>query len=281
MESQSAHQECLASSYPIPHMFQYHRIVFLISNSPFEQSKDRIVRIMLQPFVRRFATKVLTKKQTFFDATTVRVIGGTGGRGVSSFQSGLLEIILIISDSSRKMTPTGGNGGKGGNVYIRVNSHLDSLIIPKSVYKAENGSNGKGKCQHGRGGRDLYIDIPIGTLVYDLMINEQHDGSPQTKEILRSFEQQMYEHMGSKYDLVKESMGSKENDEITKELIFDSTFSNHFDVFCVAYGGKGGEGNHEWYERSKRQNLRYWGSNRDRRLQATYYRVVVQNQPNL
>lgn len=45
------------------------------------------------------------------------------------------------------MTPTGGNGGKGGNVYIRVNSHLDSLIIPKSVYKAENGSNGKGKCQ--------------------------------------------------------------------------------------------------------------------------------------
>ena len=88
MESQSAHQECLASSYPIPHMFQYHRIVFLISNSPFEQSKDRIVRIMLQPFVRRFATKVLTKKQTFFDATTVRVIGGTGGRGVSSFQSG-------------------------------------------------------------------------------------------------------------------------------------------------------------------------------------------------
>ena len=90
------------------------------------------------------------------------------------------------------MTPTGGNGGKGGNVYIRVNSHLDSLIIPKSVYKAENGSNGKGKCQHGRGGRDLYIDIPIGTLVYDLMINEQHDGSPQTKEILRSFEQQMY-----------------------------------------------------------------------------------------
>ena len=179
------------------------------------------------------------------------------------------------------MTPTGGNGGKGGNVYIRVNSHLDSLVIPKSVYKAENGSNGKGKCQHGRGGRDVYIDIPIGTLVYDLMINEQHDGSPQTKEILRSFEQQMYEHMGSKYDLVKESVESKENDEITKELIFDSTFSNHFDVFCVAYGGKGGEGNYEWYERSKRQNLRYWGSNRDRRLQATYYRVVVQNQPNL
>lgn len=43
-----------------------------------------------------------------------------------------------------KFTPTGGNGGKGGNVYLRVNDQLDTLTFPKLVYKAENGQNGKG-----------------------------------------------------------------------------------------------------------------------------------------
>ena len=43
-----------------------------------------------------------------------------------------------------KFTPTGGNGGKGGNVYVRVNSQLDALLLPKSVYKAGDGNNGKG-----------------------------------------------------------------------------------------------------------------------------------------
>ena len=44
-----------------------------------------------------------------------------------------------------KFTPTGGNGGKGGNVYLRVNDQLDALLFPKQVYKAEDGQNGKGK----------------------------------------------------------------------------------------------------------------------------------------
>lgn len=43
-----------------------------------------------------------------------------------------------------KFTPTGGNGGKGGNVYVRVSDHLDALLLTKNVYKAENGQNGKG-----------------------------------------------------------------------------------------------------------------------------------------
>ena len=43
-----------------------------------------------------------------------------------------------------KFTPTGGNGGKGGNVYVRVNSQLDALLLSKSVYKAGDGNNGKG-----------------------------------------------------------------------------------------------------------------------------------------
>mgnify|MGYP004513405607 CR=1 FL=1 len=82
-----------------------------------------------------------------------------------------------------KMTPTGGNGGKGGNVYIRVRSHLDALLLPKTVYRAQDGANGKGKCQHGRGGTDLFIDVPLGTLVYELIDHGSMDSSRSAKEL--------------------------------------------------------------------------------------------------
>ena len=172
------------------------------------------------------------------------------------------------------MTPTGGNGGKGGNVYVRVRSHLDALLLPKTVYRAQDGANGKGKCQHGRGGTDLFIDVPLGTLVYELIDHGSVDSSRSAKELKESFDEQMYQHLGKKYNEIKEEATSVSGEEVTKNLLFDSSYSKDNDVFCVARGGEGGEGNHDWYERSKRQNLRYWGSNRDRRLQATYYKVL-------
>ncbi len=99
---------------------------------------------MLQ-IVRRFSTNVLTKKQVYFDTVVLRAVGGTGGRGVSSFQSCFCYQISVLVIQPGKFTPTGGNGGKGGNVYIRVSDHLDALLLAKNVYKAENGQNGKGR----------------------------------------------------------------------------------------------------------------------------------------
>ena len=240
---------------------------------------------------RWFSTKVVTKKQVFFDTASVRVVGGMGGRGVSAFQSiKCITYTIFIVIQPGKFTPTGGNGGNGGNVYIRVNPQLDTLLLMKSVYKAEDGHNGKGmlyfnvltigKCMHGSRGRDMYIDVPVGTVVYKVTENEKLENNQQ---VLNSYEEQMRNHFGSKYDEIKKS--EKELDElnntnnsledIQKELIYDSSFAKLMEVFCVAKGGKGGEGNHDWYERSKRQNLRNWGSNRDRRLQATYYKVNI------
>lgn len=177
-----------------------------------------------------------------------------------------------------KLAPTGGNGGKGGSVYIRVNSHLDALTLPKTVYRAEDGHNGRGKCMHGRGGRDMFIDVPIGTLVYRITENEDYTKkSLQEQEAYASFEEQMFQHMGSRFNEVRESEkaqspSSSENAEMVKELLFDTSFAPDKKVFCVAHGGRGGEGNHDWYEKTKRSHLHYWGSNRDRRLQATYYK---------
>ena len=131
---------------------------------------------------------------------------------------------------------------------------------------------------HGRGGKDLYIDVPIGTLVYKLIYNNQalQQSDSKGREALRSFEEQMHQHMGNRYEEVygnASNSSSNAAEEIRRELLFDSSFAKPHELYCVAYGGKGGEGNHDWYETSKRKHLHNWGSNRDRRLQATYYKV--------
>lgn len=134
---------------------------------------------------------------------------------------------------------------------------------------------------HGRNGRDMYIDIPIGTLVYKIRENKTITEKEEDvdEEVVKSFEDQMYAHLGSQYDEIKASEEALEEEEvdtsseIIKELIFDSSYSQPSELYCIAKGGKGGEGNNAWYERSKRQNLRNWGSQHDRRLQATYYKV--------
>ena len=140
---------------------------------------------------------------------------------------------------------------------------------------------------HGRGGQDIFIDIPVGTLVYKIIKNKSLSNNSIEDfddDAFKEYEAQMYNHFGEQFDEIKKSEEEMEksegNNEDTddnelyqKELLFDSSISQSSDVFCIARGGKGGEGNHDWYERSKRKNLRNWGSNRDRRLQATYYRV--------
>jgi GTP-binding protein len=64
--------------------------------------------------------------------------------------------------------PDGGDGGRGGSVYLRARGSVDSLSeLSKRTYRAEDGEHGKGSGQHGRAGRDLVIEVPRGTRVYD------------------------------------------------------------------------------------------------------------------
>jgi len=63
--------------------------------------------------------------------------------------------------------PSGGDGGKGGSVYARANSHLTTLIDCRfrKLYKAERGAHGSGKNASGAGGGDIYIEMPVGTVI--------------------------------------------------------------------------------------------------------------------
>lgn len=61
--------------------------------------------------------------------------------------------------------PDGGPGGDGGNVVVRACSKLVDLSRDRYTYIGSNGLNGKGDNQIGRAGRDVIIEVPVGTLV--------------------------------------------------------------------------------------------------------------------
>ena len=94
------------------------------------------------------------------DRARIQVTAGNGGRGVASFRR---EKYVPMGG------PDGGDGGRGGNVYLRVVDDLNSLLPFKyrSHFKAEHGQAGRSRNQHGKHGEHLYVDVPPGTVVLD------------------------------------------------------------------------------------------------------------------
>ena len=66
--------------------------------------------------------------------------------------------------------PNGGDGGRGGDVYALAVSdiHLLSRYQHKKIFEAENGSDGEGGSKHGKSGKDLVIDLPIGSIITNI-----------------------------------------------------------------------------------------------------------------
>ena len=96
----------------------------------------------------------------FIDEATITVCAGGGGHGCIAFRR---EKFVA------KGGPSGGNGGKGGDVYLVSNSH-DNTLLPfryKRIFRAKRGKHGEGSDKQGKGGDDLVIRVPVGTLIYD------------------------------------------------------------------------------------------------------------------
>jgi GTP-binding protein len=96
----------------------------------------------------------------FVDEVRIRVKAGDGGNGCVSFRR---EKFIP------KGGPNGGDGGKGGDVILQADSQLSTLLelsYPKKFH-ANKGTHGKGKDQTGRKGANLFIRVPVGTLVRD------------------------------------------------------------------------------------------------------------------
>lgn len=99
-------------------------------------------------------------KRYSFDLAEIYVKGGKGGDGIIAFRR---EKYVPYGG------PSGGDGGKGGDVILRVNPQLDTLTSFrfKNIFKAENGRHGEGSNKTGKDGEDLIIDVPPGVLVWD------------------------------------------------------------------------------------------------------------------
>jgi len=99
-------------------------------------------------------------KKYSFDLAEIHCKAGDGGDGVIAFRR---EKYIPMGG------PSGGDGGNGGNIILKVNKNLNTLSKFKynNTFKAEDGKNGEGDNKKGRDGKDLYIEVPPGILVWD------------------------------------------------------------------------------------------------------------------
>ena len=153
----------------------------------------------------------------FVDIAKVSLKAGKGGNGAVSFRH---EIYIP------KGGPDGGDGGKGGDIIFRADKNTNTLIDFRftPILEAENGKNGSGQRSTGRSGKDLIVDVPIGTTVSRL---EPFETVPRNSN--ENFEASEPHDDGS------------ERAGLRKVLIADLTEDGQEAV--IAKGGDGGFGN--------------------------------------
>jgi GTPase len=96
----------------------------------------------------------------FVDEALVKVVAGHGGRGAIGFRR---EKFVPFGG------PDGGDGGLGGSVWLRAQEGMNTLVDYRirRTFRAQNGQPGGGQDCTGRGGDDLYVPVPVGTVVFD------------------------------------------------------------------------------------------------------------------
>lgn len=96
----------------------------------------------------------------FTDYAKITIKSGNGGNGAATFRR---EKYIAAGG------PDGGDGGLGGSIYFYVNKDMNTLLDfrYKKIFKAENGEDGSGNNCHGKKGEDLYIGVPLGTIIKD------------------------------------------------------------------------------------------------------------------
>jgi GTP-binding protein len=94
----------------------------------------------------------------FIDTAHISLRAGDGGSGIISFRR---------EKYVPKGGPDGGDGGRGGNVFLRANGHLGTLLDfqYRREYRAQNGEHGAGARKTGKGGKDIVIEVPVGTVI--------------------------------------------------------------------------------------------------------------------
>ena len=161
----------------------------------------------------------------FVDKAKVSLKAGKGGDGAVSFRR---EIYIP------KGGPDGGDGGKGGDIIFRADRNTNTLVDFRftPILTAEDGKNGSGQRSAGRSGKDLVIDVPVGTVVY--RVGKLGDDSPSTGD---------GPGRGPKNVLQSKDFGEGEGPAgpVDRKMLADLTRDGQIAV--IARGGSGGFGN--------------------------------------
>jgi GTP-binding protein len=172
----------------------------------------------------------------FVDHIRIYARAGTGGDGSASFRR---EKFIPRGG------PDGGDGGRGGSIILKVDTHTDNL---KSFFydpnlKAGHGSKGAGRLKSGRSGEDRYFAVPPGTLVYREKVNDPVDNIPDigADDFLVDDEPSQPPR---REDSAERSLKQRIEEGRDLELVADLTEIGQ--EFVVCRGGRGGKGNNHF-----------------------------------
>ncbi len=101
----------------------------------------------------------------FFDEAKIEVIAGDGGNGSASFRR---------EKYIPRGGPDGGDGGRGGSIWAVADCNLNTLIDFRytRIFRAQHGENGRGADCYGKGGEDMTLRVPVGTVISDALTGE-------------------------------------------------------------------------------------------------------------
>ena len=157
----------------------------------------------------------------FVDRVKIFAQAGKGGRGCASFRR---------EKFVPKGGPDGGDGGRGGDVILRADRHVDNLanLFYEPIIKAKDGGHGMGKKMSGRAGADKVVKIPVGTVVWR---------GEQTMPVIPSEVEASHEITST----VPWQDSSTSHGTTGAEVVADLTRDGQ--DFMLCRGGAGGKGN--------------------------------------
>src|SRR6266480_3283946 len=169
----------------------------------------------------------------FVDRIKVFAQAGSGGRGCVSFRR---------EKFVPKGGPDGGDGGRGGDVVLLADQHVDNLsnLFYEPIIKAKNGGHGQGKKMHGRSAPAKIVKVPVGTIVYQLQNADRGSRIEARGRKLKTPNVQDQTPNAKAHD-ANADLPAIHNPKSEMELLVDHTHHNQEFVLCR--GGAGGKGN--------------------------------------
>src|SRR5437763_13304683 len=169
----------------------------------------------------------------FVDRIKVFAQAGSGGRGCVSFRR---------EKFVPKGGPDGGDGGRGGDVVLLADQHVDNLsnLFYEPIIKAKNGGHGQGKKMHGRSAPAKIVKVPVGTIVYQLQNADRGSQIEARRRKLKTPNIQDQTPNAKAHD-ANADLPAIHNPKSEMEPIVD--LAHHSQEFVLCRGGAGGKGN--------------------------------------